>query len=162
MFSPFMSSHVASIIVAVRTTIPTPDRLTFYMHIHHVTLKVLFGHKSFVTVLALDFFTDAFICASSMCCFICALTTPHILHGTLTCTFLLWYKRALRDFNYFPQSGHETAIASCLSSVCCVKNVLCSSSLRTAKLCSKIAYIMRPIPNEGSITLGVNFSTWTC
>ena len=40
-----------------------------------------------------------------------------------------------------------------------VKNVLCSSSLRTAKLCSKIAYIMRPIPNEGSITLGVNFST---
>ena len=37
--------------------------------------------------------------------------------------------------------------------------VLCSSPSLTLKLCSKIEYMMRPIPNEGSITLGVNSST---
>jgi hypothetical protein len=37
--------------------------------------------------------------------------------------------------------------------------VRCSSPLRTLNLCSKMAYMMRPIPNEGSMTDGTNSST---
>jgi len=35
----------------------------------------------------------------------------------------------------------------------------CSSPDRTRKRCSKMEYIMRPIPNDGSITDGTNSST---
>jgi len=37
--------------------------------------------------------------------------------------------------------------------------VRCSSPSRTRNLCSKTAYMMRPIPKEGSITEGTNSST---
>ena len=35
----------------------------------------------------------------------------------------------------------------------------CSSPFRTPKLCSKMAYMMRPMPNDGSITDGVTSTT---
>jgi len=38
-------------------------------------------------------------------------------------------------------------------------HTLCSSSSRTRKLCSKTAYMMRPIPKEGSITEGITSTT---
>lgn len=37
--------------------------------------------------------------------------------------------------------------------------VRCSLSGRIRKLCSHIAYIIRPIPNDGSMTDGTNSST---
>ena len=40
-----------------------------------------------------------------------------------------------------------------------VNTVLCSSPSRVLKLCSNIAYMIRPIPNEGSITDGTISST---
>lgn len=40
-------------------------------------------------------------------------------------------------------------------------HTLCSSPSRTPKLCSKTAYMIRPIPKEGSITEGT-MSTTVC
>ena len=40
-------------------------------------------------------------------------------------------------------------------------HTLCSSPSRTPKLCSKMAYMIRPIPKEGSITEGT-MSTTVC